>query len=198
MLWMRVSVILKSSAGGHNGAICTRQLDELTYEFSKFANISHCTDEVESAAVLLGYENAYDSAVLNCTFIGSDPNATSTIKILDGHPLLLSGCSFSGKVERELGSELVKPIDCRFGHVVLSRALTGYRPLGFNTKLTPPTITAQAIISPRPVQRPRTRTTVGMVVCVVVSLITAALLALLLLSLGGALHGIGKTAREIL
>jgi hypothetical protein len=113
---MRFTVIANSRAHRHNGAICLRHLDELTCDSCMFANCSHVPEEFEAAGVLLAYENAYDSAIVNSVFLWNRPNASWTIHILSGHQLTISKCYFSGDAASELGPRLIVRDNVTFGH----------------------------------------------------------------------------------
>jgi hypothetical protein len=200
---MRFSVIAETSAVQHNGAICTRQLDELTYEFCHFINISHCSSDFESAAVLLCYENAYDSAIVNSTFVGNDPNASLTVKVVGGHLLLFIGCSFSGKRERELGQDLMKTVDCRFEEWASPPEPREQWP-GFDPKMsgrpvaTPEAPAVSAGISGSAVVVGRKgKTAAGVLLCVVIALAVATMVTLLQVGLKNEFHHLGKSARAI-
>jgi hypothetical protein len=199
---LKFSVVCESSAVTHNGAICTRQLDELTYEFCQFANISHCSDEVESAAVLLCYENAYHSAIVNCTFLGNEPNASWTIKVLGGHLLVISGCYFTGKIERELGPGLMKSIGCEFERVISRYSISGDRKLGFDGELTAmPVLRTREefgdVVKAKKTKM-KTKTAGRIVICVCFSLISATLLTFIGMSVNKGFAVIGKNAKSML
>jgi hypothetical protein len=114
---MRFTIISDSKAHRHNGAICLRHLDELMCDSCMFANCSHVPDEFEAAGVLLAYENAYDSGIVNCVFLWNRPNVSWTIHILSGHQLTLSMCYFSGDAASELGPRLIVRHNVTFGRV---------------------------------------------------------------------------------
>jgi hypothetical protein len=112
---IRFITVVGASAGTHNGALCVRLLDQLLIEHCVFVNVSHCTSEHEAAAVLLCYENAYDSLVTDCAFLWTSPNASYTIHVLTGgHLLVLERCCFTGTKERELAPRLIRLVETQF------------------------------------------------------------------------------------
>jgi hypothetical protein len=67
-----------------------------------FEKCRHSSRESESAAVLLIYDNPFDSAIANSAFIDNDPHESTTVTVAFGHALVLSRCCFTGPRAKEL------------------------------------------------------------------------------------------------
>jgi hypothetical protein len=99
---MFFSILDNSTAAVFNGGICTRDLDSMTVESCIFKNCRHVSQEGETAAVFLLYENPYDSACVKSSFLGNDPNGSYTVTVSSGSPLLFSECCFTGAEGKEI------------------------------------------------------------------------------------------------
>jgi hypothetical protein len=67
-----------------------------------FTNCKHVSQEGETGAVFLLYENPYDSAVVKSAFLGNDPNGSYTVTVSSGSPLIFSECCFTGAEGKEV------------------------------------------------------------------------------------------------
>jgi hypothetical protein len=206
---MRFTLITDSSAHAHHGAMCVRLLDQLTIEFCLFANISHCTDEYEAAAVLLCYENAYDSAIVNSAFLWNRPNASYCVNVLGGHVLHIEGCCFTGTAEAELAPRLVRLVRSQFAAEVCPdvplRSVAGERMIGFigqvnQTKTDTEVVVLQTsqkeVFEPLVDFKGQKRTKI--VICVAVATGVAVVLTALQVILRNAFNEAGKDAKAIL
>jgi hypothetical protein len=99
---LEFSILSGASAKVHNGGFCVRELSALRVESCVFDKCRHSSVATESAAALLIYDNPFDSLLANSAFINNDPGESTTVTVVGGHQLLLSGCCFTGSRKVEI------------------------------------------------------------------------------------------------
>jgi hypothetical protein len=111
---IRFSVLSGSTAGSHNGGICTRKLNSFLAEFCLFERCAHVSKETEAAAVLLLYENPYDSSLSHCAFVNNSPDESYTLTVSNGHALMVAECCFTGEQKWEINPGNIGTENCLF------------------------------------------------------------------------------------
>jgi hypothetical protein len=136
---IRFSVLSRSTAGSHNGGICTRQLDSFLSEFCFFEKCAHVSYEPEAAAVLLLCENPYDSLLAHCAFVDNNPSDSHTLTVCYGHGLMVAECCFTGTLKKEINPRNIGMESCQFEvekcKPVPLKSLFGDRPAGYDGNL---------------------------------------------------------------
>jgi hypothetical protein len=99
---LEFSILSESVAKVHNGGLCARELSSMRIDSCIFEKCRQSSPDFESAAVFLIYDNPFDSLLANSAFIENDPNESTTLTVVYGHQLLLSGCCFTGSHKKEL------------------------------------------------------------------------------------------------
>jgi hypothetical protein len=134
---LRFLVMSKSHAASHNGGICTRGLDSILVDHCVFLQCSHHTTEAETGAVFLFYDNPYESAIINTSFIHNEPNGSYTITVTSGHGLGLIGCCFTAADTVELHPGYMLYEGCTFSGAECKDEV-GTKSFGFHPKAKRP------------------------------------------------------------
>jgi hypothetical protein len=132
---MSFSMIVESSAASHNGGFCVRELEELKMTHTLILNCRHQSSEEMAAAVLIIYENPYESSIIGCSFVSTGRDRTKTITVASGHGLLITGCCFTGEQEEEVSEVHIVIEKCSFGADACESMKLQFSRAGYNPEL---------------------------------------------------------------
>jgi hypothetical protein len=137
---MTFCILWESHAVSHNGGLCMRNHESILIERCVFAKCRHKTSENDVGAALLIYENPLESSVTDSDFLECENDGGGTITVSSGHPLLLTGCRFSGTEAIEINNKNVAVHSCLFAQKDVTSmpfvSLAGGRQVGFNRSMT--------------------------------------------------------------